>query len=294
MSANDLSPFVRDLLDDLRGDGFAPAAWGRFLFRAWEQSRATAKAHPALTRSWARSAASLLAVQAGVLAVEGLIGDSVSARRTAPGALLWMTWAGFDCWAHLGLAQAARGRPLQRAFGAANTLTLARRAIAGLLIGRLLIGRPATPRYTLLAAVAAVITDTVDGPIARRRSEVSRLGSYLDGMADLEIWTALTLTLAAQRLWPGWLTGLVLLRWLAPFAAAAGSYFTCSGVAFGSSRVGRITGVAQVVSVSLALMPKGIRQPIAGFRSVVYAVTAALMIATPLARVVPLWRCRMN
>jgi|GEM_PF-5191366 len=139
--ASDLSPFVHDLLDDLRRDGFAPAAWGRFFARSWEQSRATAKAHPALTRSWAHSVVGVAAAQAGALALEGLIGDAVSARRGAPGALLWMAWAAFDCWAHLGMAQAARGRPLQQTFSPANTLTLVRRGVAGLLIGRLLIGR---------------------------------------------------------------------------------------------------------------------------------------------------------
>jgi CDP-diacylglycerol--glycerol-3-phosphate 3-phosphatidyltransferase len=288
MSANDLSPFVRGLLDDLRNEGFTPAAWARFLMRAWEQSCATAEAHPALTRSWARSAASLTAAQAGVLAMESLIGDSVSAGRAAPGALLWMAWANFDCWAHLGMAHVARGRPLLRTLGPATWLTLARRGIAGLLIGRLLSGEPASRGYTLLAALAAVITDTMDGLIARRRNEVSRLGAYLDGMADLEVWTALTLVLAAQRLWPGWLTGLALLRWLAPFAVATGGYFAWSRrVVIGSTRVGRVAGAAQAVSVGLALVPKGVARQIAGFRTAVYTATAALMIATPLARVVP-------
>jgi CDP-diacylglycerol--glycerol-3-phosphate 3-phosphatidyltransferase len=286
MSAGDLSPFVRDLLDDLRRDGFTLAAWARFLFRAWEQSRATAKANPALTRSWTRTVVGVAAAQSGALALEGLCGDSISARRAAPGALLWMAWASFDCWAHLGMTHAARGLPLQRALGPATGLTLARRGVAGLLIGRLLIGRTATHRYALLAAVAAVISDTTDGLIARRRNEASRLGAYLDAMADLEIWTALTLTLAARRLWPGWLTGLVLLRWLGPFTVAAGSYFGCSrGIAVGSTRVGKMAGVAQVASIGLALAPKAAAQRIAGIRSAVYALTVALMIVALLAQI---------
>jgi len=283
--ASDLSPFVHDLLDDLRRDGFAPAAWGRFFARSWEQSRATAKAHPALTRSWAHSVVGVAAAQGGALALEGLIGDAVSARRGAPGALLWMAWAAFDCWAHLGMAHPARGQTLVRTLGPANAITLARRAIAGLLIGRLLSGHPASRRFTLLAALTAIVTDISDRLMARRRNEVSRLGAYLDGMADLEVWTAMTFTLAARRLWPGWLTSLSLMRWLAPFAAASVSYFRWShGVAIGSTRLGKVAGAAQIASICLAVFPDRIARRIGGARTAFYGLTAALLVAAPLAQ----------
>jgi phosphatidylglycerophosphate synthase len=126
----------------------------------------------------------------------------------------------------------------------------------------------------------------MDGLIARRCKQTSRLGAYLDGIADFEFWTALTITVGVRRLWPGWLTGLVLLRWLAPVAAATRGYFTRSrGGVISSTRVGRIAGAAQAVSVGLALAPNRVARQIAGFRTGVYVVTAALMIATPLARI---------
>jgi CDP-diacylglycerol--glycerol-3-phosphate 3-phosphatidyltransferase len=295
MGANNLSPFVRDLLDDLRSDGFMPAAGRRFLARAWEQSRTTAAMHPALTRSWARSVVAVTAAQGSALIVEALVSDPIAAWRAAPGALLWMGWASFDCWAHLGMAQSACGRPLNPTLGPANTLTLARRAMAGLLIGRLLSKRPVSRRYALLVTIAAASTDAMDGVVARRRNEASRLGAYLDGIADLEIWTALTLTLAAQRLWPAWLTRLALLRWLAPFAGAAGSYFARSrGVAFRSTQVGKLAGVAHVASLGLALTPtRGMRR-ITGIRTSVYGLTAALMVVAPVAQVLRVTVARTN
>jgi CDP-diacylglycerol--glycerol-3-phosphate 3-phosphatidyltransferase len=285
MSAYSLSPFVRGLLDDLRNEGFTPTAWASFLARAWEQSGTTAKAHPALTRSWARGALILTAAQVGALATEGLISDSVAVRRSAPGALGWMAWAIFDCWAHLGMAQTTPGRPLMRRLGLGTGLTLTRRAIAGLLIGRLLSGRPAGRRFALTAALAAMVTDTIDGLIARRRNEVSRLGAYLDGMADLEISTSLILTLAAQRRWPVWLTAMALMRWFTPFAAAASSYFGCSqGVAFGSTSIGRIAGAAQFVSICVALAPEGVLRRITSIQTTAYMLTAALLGAAPLSQ----------
>ena|GEM_PF-6358915 len=106
-------------------------------------------------------------------------------------------------------------------------------------------------------------------------------------MADLEIWTALTLTLAAQRLWPPWLTGLVLLRWLAPPTVAAGSYFACSrGVAFGSTRIGKLAGVSHVVSIGLAVASKVGARRITGIRYAVYALTAILMVVALLAQII--------
>ena len=295
MSASEMSPVVQEWLSELRGSRFTLDAWIGFFQRAWIQARSTAQAHPALTHSCLGCAAGVAAAQVSALTLEALIADARAAKRTAPGALLWMAWASFDCWAHLGMAQAAHDRPLQHTFGLASAVTLARRGIAGLLIGRLLSGQPASPTYILTSTVGAIITDCMDGLIARRRQQTSRLGAYLDSIADLEIWTAVIITLGVTRLWPGWLTSLALLRWLAPFAAAARSYFVSSrGVVIGSTDVGRIAGVAQAVSVGLALAPKGGAQKIVGFRTAVYVMTAALMIATSLSRAVSVCDARRS
>jgi len=295
MNAGEMSPIVQEWLNELRGSHFTLDAWMLFFRRAWIQARSTAQAHPALTRSCLRCAAGVAAAQGGALTLEALVADTRAAKRTAPGALVWMAWASFDCWAHLGMAQAAHDRSLQHTFGLANAATLARRGIAGLLIGRLLSGQPASRSYILTTTVGAIITDCMDGLIARRHQQTSRLGAYLDSIADLEVWTAMIITLGVTRLWPTWLTSLALLRWLAPVAAAARSYFASSrGVVMGSTRAGRIAGVAQALSVGLALAPKGCAQRIAGFRTAVYVLTAAQMIATPLSRAVSVCEARRS
>ena len=44
--------FVVDILTDLRNEKFSLLAWMHFLGSSWKKSRATARANPALKRSW--------------------------------------------------------------------------------------------------------------------------------------------------------------------------------------------------------------------------------------------------
>lgn len=58
----------------------------------------------------------------------------------------------------------------------------------------------------------AMLTDVLDGPIARRRNEVSPLGQILDPIADKLMIDATAITLSSTRGFPWWATGALLFR----------------------------------------------------------------------------------
>ncbi len=278
--------FVLELLAELRAAGYHPGAWGRFLARSWRQSRETARAHPALVRSWGVTAAALAATEAGALALEaGGEGEWSTALRALPGAALAFAFTHFDVYCHLGMNARRRGDEPYPDLGMATRLTLARGACAGLLWGHLLGGRPAG-RWLLLTTLAgACVTDIADGAVARATGGVTRLGQYADSQADVGFGVAYALTLAVRRLLPRWLVALLLARWLAPFAFALASYFGWARrVPIQSTNAGKVAGVAQAATLAAALLPDGVAGRVAPLRRALHVATAALLVAAPLAR----------
>ena len=161
--------WARELLDRLRAERFAAAAWARFLDDSLRRARAIRARRPELVRQSRRWGAAGLA----------------AAVPFGPGAVAWwaLWWAMAD-W-HLGMAETADGRP--RPLGAADALTLARLWAAPV------VRRHPDPR--LLAA--ALATDLLDGPLARRAGP-TRLGRDLDSTADTALLAA-ALRGAAER-----------------------------------------------------------------------------------------------
>lgn len=66
--------------------------------------------------------------------------------------------------------------------------------------------------WALALFVLAAVSDGVDGFLARQFSWHSRLGTYLDPLADKTLMTAVYFTLGWQSLLPVWLVALVILR----------------------------------------------------------------------------------
>jgi CDP-diacylglycerol--glycerol-3-phosphate 3-phosphatidyltransferase len=67
----------------------------------------------------------------------------------------------------------------------------------------------------------AMLTDALDGPLARLRHEVSPLGKVLDPIADKIMIDATAIVLSRTRGFPWWATGLLLARDLAIVLGAA-------------------------------------------------------------------------
>lgn len=80
--------------------------------------------------------------------------------------------------------------------------------------------RPEQRRRALVLLALAMTTDALDGPIARARGEVSRLGELVDPVADKLLIDGSAIILAQTRGFPWWVTGLLIFRDVGIIAAA--------------------------------------------------------------------------
>lgn len=99
-----------------------------------------------------------------------------------------------------------------------NILTLARLLLVAPTL--MFLRRPERRREALACLALAMLTDAVDGPIARSRGEVSRLGELLDPIADKLLLDGAAIILSQTRGFPWWVTGLLLFRDLGILASA--------------------------------------------------------------------------
>jgi CDP-diacylglycerol--glycerol-3-phosphate 3-phosphatidyltransferase len=100
----------------------------------------------------------------------------------------------------------------------------------------------------------AVATDYLDGYLARRRNEVTRLGMLLDPIADKLLNAAAFLSLVEMGLVPAWMVMIILGRELAVTGlrnVAAGR-----GILIPASPLGKGKMVSQVVAIFMLLLSK--------------------------------------
>ncbi|MGH7323333.1 MAG: CDP-diacylglycerol--glycerol-3-phosphate 3-phosphatidyltransferase [Candidatus Rokuibacteriota bacterium] len=93
--------------------------------------------------------------------------------------------------------------------GLANSLTILRIVLIPVFVTLLVY------RWSGLALVVfavAAVTDLLDGWVARRQGVASRLGAFLDPMADKLLLTASFVTLTYLKALPFWITAVVLSR----------------------------------------------------------------------------------
>ena len=89
----------------------------------------------------------------------------------------------------------------------------------------------------------AVVTDMIDGPLARRRGEASRTGGLIDHSADALFCIAVLAVLASQGLYPALLPFMI----AAAFAQYVADSRAFAGKALRASRIGRYNGIAYFV-----------------------------------------------
>ncbi len=91
-----------------------------------------------------------------------------------------------------------------------NILSLVRLAMVGPTIYTLL--RDDHGKRALALIALGMLTDLADGPLARRRGEVSELGKLIDPIADKLMLDGVALALSIKRDFPWWVTNLLLAR----------------------------------------------------------------------------------
>src|SRR5215510_5954447 len=138
-----------------------------------------------------------------------------------------------------------------------NSLTLLRIFIAPLLVVVLLtrfsedwVGLPQHIAGVGLFLLAA-ITDALDGWLARRRGQVSRLGILLDPIADKLLISSAFISLVENQLAPAWAVVIIIGREFA--VSGLRSIAAAEGWAIPASKAGKIKMFLQVVTIALLI-----------------------------------------
>ncbi len=127
-----------------------------------------------------------------------------------------------------------------------NLLTIAR-ILATPFLFWLTWQRAYTPVIWLFIAIG--LTDIADGFLARRFQAASRLGGYIDPIADKLLLSGMFLMLLLARLMAPWLAFIVLGRDLLILFAAAGFYLTRRRRDFPPSAWGKTSTFAQILFI---------------------------------------------
>ncbi len=110
--------------------------------------------------------------------------------------------------------------------------------------------QPGRGRTALWYMITAMLTDVVDGPLARRRGEVSPLGQILDPVADKLVLNTVAITLARTSRFPWWMTVLFLTRDVGILLSALHVYRR-HGFVIPSQRAGKVMTVALTTAMLL-------------------------------------------
>jgi cardiolipin synthase len=140
---------------------------------------------------------------------------------------------------------------LNRFRTAPNLLTLARICLAPFLVAAILEGRFALSFYLFLAAG---LTDALDGTLARSLKQHTRLGEYLDPVADKLLLSTLFLVLMHMGLIPVRVTVMVFGRDVGILLVSALLYAAAGRREFIPSIFGKANTFAQIAAVAAVLL----------------------------------------
>ncbi len=146
-----------------------------------------------------------------------------------------------------------------------NSITASRIAAIPILIWVLSPAFPANPahfglaggRQELIASglfIFAMITDGLDGYLARRRNQITTLGMLLDPLADKLMVTAAYIILVAYnpRIVPPWIAVIIIGREF--LVSGLRSIAASEGFTIEASEIGKLKTVIQIVSVVAAIL----------------------------------------
>lgn len=131
-----------------------------------------------------------------------------------------------------------------------NLITIARLFLVPLTIWLLISGYP---HLAFWAFVVAGVSDGVDGLIARQFNQHSRLGTYLDPLADKALLVSIYVTFAITGELPVWLSILVVSRDMLIVGGVILAWMLDRPIAMRPRAVSKINTVAQIVLASVVL-----------------------------------------
>jgi cardiolipin synthase len=163
--------------------------------------------------------------------------------------------------------------------GLANWLTIVRILLVPILVVSVVYGRVT---LALVAFVVAGVTDTMDGYVARTRGTKTRLGAFLDPLADKLLLTAsyVTLTYKFPKALPFWLTATVLSRDLLLILVAVLVLLTGGQLHPSPTRLGKTSTAFQMLTVGVVLLLVAGVPALAPVRNALLVTTAILTIGS--------------
>ncbi len=122
-------------------------------------------------------------------------------------------------------------------------------------------------RYALAIGIflAASLTDILDGHLARRRNQVSKLGALLDPIADKLLVSAALIVLVEKHLAPAWAVVIILGREFA--VTGLRSIAATEGLVISAQKIGKVKMWAQCVAIVSLLVAaaSGDNPPVSNF-----------------------------
>jgi cardiolipin synthase len=135
--------------------------------------------------------------------------------------------------------------------GLANWLTVLRIVLIPVFVTLLVYGQRGP---ALAVFLAAALTDLLDGYVARQRGSQSRLGAFLDPMADKLLLVSSFVTLTWLRALPFWIAAVVISRDLILMVGALAIHMAGGRITPRPSRAGKLATFCQVLTVLLGLV----------------------------------------
>src|SRR5437588_4751566 len=143
-----------------------------------------------------------------------------------------------------------------------NGLTLMRIFLVPLLVALLL------TKYNVLTAaailLAASLTDLLDGYFARKRGQITTLGTLLDPVADKLLISSAFISLVELQVVKAWMVAIIVGREFA--VTGLRSIASAQGFTIDAAELGKMKMVTQVTDITLLIlgmpMPNGVPHPI--------------------------------
>lgn len=167
-----------------------------------------------------------------------------------------------------------------------NSLTVARLLAIPLLIALLVGGAPYHDQLAAAAFLAASLTDTLDGRLARRRGEVTELGKFLDPLVDKLFILAVLAVLAAQGQLAAWIVVVILGREV--MITVLRSLSAMQGRVIAATPFGKTKAVVQDAAVLLLIL----QRPYPALDLPAQVAVGAAVLFTVLSGLDYLWRFR--
>jgi cardiolipin synthase len=139
--------------------------------------------------------------------------------------------------------------------GLANWLTILRILLIPVYVTLLVYRRPG---WALAVFCLASVTDLLDGWIARSRGSQTRLGAFLDPVADKLLLTSAYVTLTDLKMIPFWLTAVVVSRDLIISAGVLVIHVAGGIVHPAPSWLGKASTALQMATVLVAMLVYGV------------------------------------